>query len=394
MKALVPVILLAASGAAAQSLPSTQPTSAPASAPESQPASQPASQPTPAPRPQPEAGPGVQLSGFVDVFAAFNPNFPADQANFLPGTGTAAKRANELGLNLAALTLSRAPAPVGFVLGLGVGQATEIVHAGEPGGVATGLDVLRLVQQASVQVKAGDALTLEAGIFPSHIGFEVFYTKDNWNYSRPWIGELSPYYSAGVKASYSFTPHLSGQLHLLNGWQVTGDNNQGKSVGTQLAYSGERIAASLNTFLGPELPGDNRSLRGLFDVVVLASLGDKTQLALSGDAAFQQRPGEEAAPWYAAAAWLRVTPREALAVALRAEVFHDPAGAISGTSQTLAGGTATLALRPRPSLLLKLEGRYDASTAATFSGPNTDAAGAVIGVPSQALALLGAVVSF
>src|SRR5262249_62338673 len=108
----------------------------------------------------------------------------------------------------------------------------EVVHGGELRGVATGPAVWRHVVQASVQwqTKLGRGLLLEAGVFPCHVGYEGFQSKDNWNYTRSWLGELSPYYSAGLKAAYPLSDHWSTQLHVVNGWQVIADNNRGKTL--------------------------------------------------------------------------------------------------------------------------------------------------------------------
>ena len=54
------------------------------------------------------------------------------------------------------------------------------------------------------------------------------------------------------------------------------------------------------------------------------------------------------------------------ALALRAEYFHDPDGGITPFSQDLWEVTLTFEYRPHPQLILKLEGRYDHSTAAAF----------------------------
>src|SRR5262245_12107713 len=54
------------------------------------------------------------IGGFVDVYYAYVPNTPGDHQSFFPGVGTSAKKANELGLNLATLTVSKVPAPLGF----------------------------------------------------------------------------------------------------------------------------------------------------------------------------------------------------------------------------------------------------------------------------------------
>ena len=72
------------------------------------------------------------------------------------------------------------------------------------------------------------------------------------------------------------------------------------------------------------------------------------------------------------------------AVAARAEQFRDPHNGISGTPQTLREVTLTYEMRPREHLILKLETRYDRSTAAVFADQKR----------GQLLALAGAVVTF
>jgi len=134
------------------------------------------------------------VRGFVDGVFAYNFNRPADHANFFPGVGTSAKRDNELTVNLAQVDIALAPAPVGFKLSVGFGTAAEVVHAAEARGVAAHPDIWRNLVQASAlwQTKLGRGLLLEAGIYPSHIGMEAFASKDNWNYTRSWLGELLP----------------------------------------------------------------------------------------------------------------------------------------------------------------------------------------------------------
>ena len=154
---------------------------------------------------------GVALHGWVDVFYAFNANRPPDGASFLPGTGTTARRANEFNVNAAAIDVSLDPKPVGFHLTLAFGSGLDVVHAAEPALPATGPEIWRSIYQASVSYTApiGRGILFEAGIYPSHIGFESFFSKDNWTYTRGWMGEFSPYYQAGVKASYAFDAHWS-----------------------------------------------------------------------------------------------------------------------------------------------------------------------------------------
>ena len=64
---------------------------------------------------------------------------------------------------------------------------------------------------------------------------------------------------------------------------------------------------------------------------------------------------------------------------------------MSGTPQTLAEGTLTVEYRPWEILMLKLEGRYDHSTASVFSNSAVFPDGSLGKVQSQGLVVLGAV---
>jgi hypothetical protein len=187
-------------------------------------------------------------------------NSPPDGASFVPGTGTTAKRANGFALNMVALDMvaldmgaSRGPAGARVVLGFGNGM--EVLHAAEPAGVATGPDVLRNILTAVVSFSPTrvPGLVLELGKFPSPIGMESMLSKDYWNYTRSWMGEFSPYYLAGARASWNFLSHLTASASVVNGWQNVGENNPFKSVTTQLAWDSDLLTLSWSTMTRPEL---------------------------------------------------------------------------------------------------------------------------------------------
>jgi hypothetical protein len=337
---------------------------------------------------------GIALHGWADVFYGLNFNRPADGASFLPGTGTTAKRANEVNLNAAALDASLDPGPVGFHLTVAVGSGTDVLHAGEPTAPATGLEIWRAVYQASVSYKApvGRGLLLEAGIYPSHIGYESFFSKDNGNYTRSWMGDFSPYYQAGLKIAYPFDDHWSAQIHFLNGWQIIGDNNHAKAVGTQVAWTNDSVSLAFNTFAGPELPGDDSHWRLFGDLVAQWKASGWLALGASADVGRQDRPGG-AAVWDGAALYARFALHPKAALALRAEYYDDRDGFFSGTPQLLVEGTATLELRPADHLIFKLEARQDVSDARVFQG-TLDATGTATTSKAQTLVLASANASF
>jgi len=306
---------------------------------------------------------GITVHAFVDGDYAWNGNHPASHENFFPGTGTTAERANELNLNLAAVELVRDAKPVGFHLSLVVGTGADVVHAAESQG-------FRHVYQASVSYKRSDRVTFEGGIYPSHIGFEGFYSKDNWNYTRGWLGEFSPYYQAGVRGALQFSKRWSGELHVLNGWQTIHANGNGRAVGGKIAYADDRLSASLNTF-------DDRA-RHFGDLIATWKATPKLSLGGSLDRGHQQH-----ADWLGLGGYARYAFDDGHAVAVRMERFRDPDNGISGFAQKLNEATLTYEVRPTPNLILKLEGRRDHSTANVFDGSKT-----------QTLVVAGAVATF
>lgn len=309
-----------------------------------------------------------QIGGFVDAYYTWNGNDPAAQTNFFPGAGVAGKRNEEFALNWAALEIRRDPKPVGFHLIAGAGNAIEVLHSGEPEGETVGRDEFRYLYRASVSYAVSDRLTVEGGIYPSHIGFESGLTRDNWSYTGSWGANFTPYYQTGVKAVWSLADGWSAGLHVLNGWQIIADNNDGKSLGAHVGWSGDRGSVTVNGWYGPELPGDDDSMRSLFDVVATFKPTEAMSLAFDGYVGRQELPGTDSAEWNTLTGYLRYQIAEPWAITLRAERFDDPEGGISGVAQTIDAGTLTLEHRLHEQAVLKLEGRYDRSDARIFTG--------------------------
>jgi hypothetical protein len=323
----------------------------------------------------------VTIHGFIDGYYAWNDNSPASHESFFAGAGSTAKRANEFNLNLAAIDIVRDAAPLGFHLSLVAGNGADVIHSAESEG-------FRHIYQASVIYKVNDKLTIEGGIFPSHIGYESFYSKDNWNYTRSWPGELSPFYQTGVHAAYRFNKQWSGEVHVLNGWQLISDNNDAKAIGGKIAYTNDRLTASFNTFDGPELPHDNSHWRHFGDLIATWKATPKLSLGTSLDRGHQELPGDAAANWLGVAGYGRYALDDRHAVAMRGSLFRDPDNAISGAAQTLTEVTLTYEFHPAANLIMKIEGRHDHSTAAIFARKANEL------TSNQTIVVIGAVATF
>jgi hypothetical protein len=339
-----------------------------------------------------------EIGAYADLYYAYNTNRPSSFDNFTTGEGTTAKKYNQFSLNLVALDLSMSDPVIAHVV-INFGTATDVVHSAEPGGDFLGTNVWKFIQQAYVGYKLplGRGLTVEAGVFPSHVGFEVFPSKDNWNYTRSWMAENSPYYQAGLRVSYSFTDRLSAQLHLLNGWQVIGEDNNWKTFGTQIVYAHPRFSLALNTLMGPEQPNSHDTWRFFFDSIATLNITDHWSLALTGDYGFEMLPGGGFGHFGGVTGYVRWAPRAWFALTARAEVYHDGLGAavprgLTGTVQTLEEGTLTFEFRVRERLILKIEGRYDHSDQPVFDGLGRDPlTNQALRVDDQGLIVIGAV---
>src|SRR5262249_1386005 len=101
-----------------------------------------------------------------------------------------------------------------------------------------GSDFLRHFGLADVSYLApvGKGLTIQGGIFASLIGYDSLYAKDNFNYTRPWGADFTPYLMLGVNAQYPVSDRLSVAGFVVNGYWHLADANSVPSVGGQVAY--------------------------------------------------------------------------------------------------------------------------------------------------------------
>jgi Putative beta-barrel porin-2, OmpL-like. bbp2 len=339
---------------------------------------------------------GIILHGAVDVYGDVNFNLPEGRDNWFQDVGTTGKKGNEFSVNVASIDLSKDPEPVGFHLWLVAGTGAFVVHQAEPAGSIGGVNVWQYVMAASVsgRIPAGNGIIVEAGIMPSFLGFEGFASWTNWTYTRSYSSEFSPYYEAGVRVAYAFDDHFSAQLRVLNGWQSIGDVNNAKSYGAQVAWTYDRWSLTVNGYAGPDLPNDDLDWRFFGDVIATVTPWKSVQFALETSGGTQQQPNAPNANWGAVALYARWTFLPQLAAVVRGEVYRDAYGLISGARQTLTEFTGTLAYTPWPPLLLKLEGRYDHSTANVFTGSVLSSGQTPQNLPKQVLVLLGGVAQF
>jgi hypothetical protein len=196
----------------------------------------------------------VTASAYADVYTAYATDSPDDHE--LPPYLFNHTRIEEVSLDLGILRLDLSDDRVRGAMALQYGTYVDRNMAAEP-------QALQYVYEARIGAKAGPAW-IDAGVFPSHIGFESALSLDCWTLTRSLAAEQSPYFEAGVKASLSPNDRLDLVFLLLNGWQRIErlEGNHTPSFGSQLAY--KTTSDSLfnwSTFVGSDTPDDARAWR-------------------------------------------------------------------------------------------------------------------------------------
>ena len=350
-------------GVAAAQPPSTNTEQAPA---QTLAAQMPAAQ-APAPPPPKSAltQGGIDFSFMFDGYVDGSFNHPNSGFNQLRNFDF---RADTAHVNMGMITMDRAPAPVGFHLDVGFGETFDAIHSTD-----RAPEAFKYFKQAyvSFKPKSWHGVEIDAGEFVTSAGAEVIETNQNWNYSRSLLFAWAiPYYHFGVRASVPIGPHFTGGVQVVQGWNNIYDNNSGKTVGINGAYTWKRVTWSHNYYVGPEKTHTNTGLRQLYDTTVLVNATDKFSYYVNFDYGRDKNIGAGASQWTGIAAAARFAVGRKFAIAPRLEWFDDMDGFTTGTAQTLKEFTLTGEYKMTTFLLGRLEFRNDWSNQAFFQKNN------------------------
>jgi len=308
----------------------------------------------------PDTSTRVAVGGFIDSYFAYDFNHPRtlDRAYT-----TQAARHDEFNVNLAFVDLTLTGNRLRGRFAAQFGTSVQANYAGEPRvGTLSGPDVSRFIQEAYVGYQVATSLWIDGGVFFSPFGSENWISRDNWTYTRSLIADYSPYYEAGVKATWQATPKLSAQLHVINGWQNISETNSDKALGARVDYAvTSRLTLSYDAFYGNEAP-DTLPARPRYWHEGILQFTPTSRLQFRGtlDYGMQQRDGADGhAVWrgYTVISHWQATPR--VAAAARIEGYGDPEQVIIATGRLngfrAQGGSVNLDLSPQPRLLWRTE---------------------------------------
>jgi hypothetical protein len=263
---------------------------------------------------------------------------------------------------------------------------------------------LRHIGLADVSYLApvGNGLTVQAGIFNSLIGYDGLYAKDNFTYTRPWGGDLTPYLMLGVNASYPFTKKLSGTLFVINAYSHLSHANDVPSTGGQLAFKAtDHVTVKETLFYGPQQ--SNTSLRywRFFSDSIVERKTDRLVVAFEYQVGTENLAvaGTPRVFWTSAQLPVHWIFSRHWSATLRPEFYWDPDGRLTGSEQFIKANTTMLEYRwpyRRFNTMVRLEHRFDNSTGkgGGFFHDGLVPPGVVRLTPSQQLLILGMILSF
>jgi Putative beta-barrel porin-2, OmpL-like. bbp2 len=310
-----------------------------------------------------------QYGGFIDLGYSLDFNHPANGIFRSRGT---VSHVDEVDLNMAAAyvkTKTSEGARWGGELEIQGGKDSEVFGFSATVPNLPGYRALRHIGLANLSYLAplGKGLTVQGGIFGSLIGYDSLYAKDNFEYTRPWGADFTPYLMMGVNASYQFSENLTGTVFVVNGYWHLANANSVPSSGGQLAYKASPHVIVKQTILwGPHQSNTELKVWRFLSDSIFERKGDRLTIAFEYTYAGERvdSPGTPRALMLTGQLPVHWAVNKRWSATVRPEVLWDRDGRWTLARQTVKAITTTLEYRipyRETSTILRLEHRYDDS---------------------------------
>lgn len=299
----------------------------------------------------------LQLSAYGELYYGYDFNRLANSERpfFLYNH----KRHNAPALNLAMVKATYQNKGVRANLALMAGDYAKYNLAAEPA-------ALRAVYEANIGILlwGKHRLWLDAGVLPSHIGFESAIGASHYTASRSMAADNSPYYETGIKLTGTNNRNtLTTSLLVLNGWQhiKRPAGVRRPSYGMQISYTpSENLTLNYSNFVGSDKPDSLHAWRFFQNIYAIATRGQWSLVAgfdLGRDRGRENRYDW----WYTPVLIARRSFAKQWKGALRTEYFRDAKAALITAPQpqgfSVWGFSANFDKALGKHLLWRIEGR-------------------------------------
>lgn len=271
----------------------------------------------------------LRINGYLETYYLHDFNRPSD--NLRPGFTYSHNVADKPSFNLGFIKASFNADRVRANLALGSGTYMRANYALETRD-------LQKIFEANVGLKLTDNIWLDAGVMPSHIGFESAVGLDNWTVTRSMLADNSPYFETGLRLSYTSDDgkwYASGLV--INGWQriQRPDGNTTPAIGHQLTYKpNAKITLNSSSFIGNDKSDRDRRMRYFHNFYGQYQLNDQWGFIAGFDIGAEQteRNSKSYNVWLTPVFITKYTHSEKLSMAARAEYYQDQDGVIVSTN--------------------------------------------------------------
>jgi Putative beta-barrel porin-2, OmpL-like. bbp2 len=163
------------------------------------------------------------ISGYVDTSAEWNPGTGnANLPVYTPNGVQAPSKADGFNLDVVSLTISK---PVGEG-DWGAGYNATLLFGPDANGYnnipgqANSSDFSLKDAYVDLRAPLGNGLDLKLGTFTEILGYEVYETGNNPNYTRSYGYEIEPTAMTGLLGTYQFSPAITAQAGVANTWSA------------------------------------------------------------------------------------------------------------------------------------------------------------------------------
>lgn len=304
---------------------------------------------------------GFEWSGYVESYIGLNQ--VRSSSNAQPSFVYSFHREREVNINLALIRASYSQEQVRANLGLMAGTYVQRNLAAEP-------NALQSIWEANVGVRLSKKkdIWLDAGLFPSHIGFESAIGADCWTASRSILADNSPYFETGGKLTMTTSDKkwvISGLL--LNGWQriQRPEGSRGISGGHQVTWKpSSSWTLNSSSFIGKESALQANPVRIFHNFYAIWQGKSKWGMILGLDTGWQKE-SNSATPfdvWMAPVAIFRYQVSSNWTWAARIEQYRDRSkvmiSADTDRGVRISGVSINLDRRIFEQVLWRVEGKF------------------------------------
>lgn len=268
------------------------------------------------------------INGYFETYYLHDTNRPSDEIR--PGFTYSHNVTNKPSINLAFIKVNLGSERVRANLALGSGSYMRTNYALEPRD-------LQKILEANFGLKLSDNIWVDAGIMPSHIGFESAVGLENWTVTRSMSADNSPYFETGIRLSYTSESgkwYASGLL--LNGWQriQRADGNTTPAFGHQIIYKpNSKVTLNSSSFIGNDKSDKARRMRYFHNFYGQYQINDYWSVITGFDIGAEQveKNSQRYNVWLTPVLIAQYRYSDSVSMAARAEYYQDKDGVIVST---------------------------------------------------------------